>query len=151
MLDFGGNARATHHLAEETKQAGKRVANATSQNTEAIKALAKIAEQMPAEIGDNLPKYSEREMRELRKELERVREQATAIYRFQEGLCVYIEPSNFGRDLDLKLIIHEGIGYEAVEIEDVSFDDRMVSAKLKYNPKMPRMQFRQAQKINRNW
>lgn len=150
---FGDNARATNNLARETREASKRETQATYKNTEAIKELAKIAENMPVEIGDNLPKYSEREVRELRNEIDRLKELAQAVYAFQDGLYVVIEPSNFGMDLDLKLIMgNDIVSSEVVQIEDVNFSEGHISAKLKYNPNINRHQPRQAQKVNiRRW
>lgn len=130
---FGSNRDEINNLSLNLREASKREVRAVDANTraihetsQAVNALKDITAQLPASIADNMPKYSEREMRELKMQLEQAREQAR-ITKLLEG-HVRIDLVANAREMNYSMRV--AFMGECVDIVDVEFSDTHVDMKL---------------------
>lgn len=143
---FGNKEKnnAIHHLAYQTEKASHREAQATYENTQAIREFQDVVSKLPTEMGDNIPKYSEREMRELKDQLAYYKEMATIKREIEPLLHIMLEPELMSLSHNITLYIPH---VDILEIDDVSFSDKHVKMKLNYKADMQVREMKQARRV----
>jgi len=129
---FDKKTRAIYDLARATENASLREQKSVDKNTNAIEQVHNALSQLPQNISDNFPKYSEREFRELRKEIETLRESAniSKMLGSHAQILFMADPINPG---SYTLTIHLGDAANLAEIKDVRFSDTAVRIDIQPN------------------
>lgn len=134
---FGKINSNLNNLAHETKKASQREVFALNQNTKAMNEVKETIAALPIEMADNMPKYSEREVRELKQQIAFLKEQNTFTQILKEiPMGIHLIPS-FVMPWEYEIILTFPPSNDELKIKNVNFSDEHIRVQFDFTDRTP--------------